>query len=99
MKFNTPFTWLEFRPRPKKDGLHDSGYRYIDLVGVAKVNGEEVRTQLHQWADVVTFEGGATIDVTEEGTIRIRPWLHRGWTTPDDVFSSSAAFEPVPRNK
>ena len=63
--------WIEFVPRPKKDGLHDSGYRFIRLVGVDAENG---RHDLGEWHDHLIVEPQCNIDVTEDGTIRIMPW-------------------------
>lgn len=91
------FHWLEFNFRPKKEGLHDSGYRFIRLVAVTRAKqGGVTRTPLHQWADHVVLNGPVNIDVEANGTIRIMPWDHPGWTTNhDDHFYSSAMFDPV----
>ena len=94
----TAFRWLEFKPRPKKDGLHDSGYRFIQLTGVNFAeNHGEIRTPLHQWSDHVVLNGPVNIDVEADGTIRIMPWLAKGWISQngDGHFYSSAMFDPV----
>jgi len=93
------YQWLEFSPRPKKDGIHDSGYRYIRLVGVyVDDDGNEVREDLHQWSDHVVFHSTVNIDVTKPGVIRIMPWggtkqrfIHYDGT----FFSSSAMIHPA----
>lgn len=64
--------WIEFKPRPKTDGLHDSGYRFIKLTGV-DTDGE--RHDLGEWHDHLIVEPGCNIDVEEDGTIRIMPWI------------------------
>lgn len=87
------FSWLEFQPRPKKDGLHDSGYRFIRLTGVTHVKGQgELRTPLHQWSDHVVLNGPVNIDVEADGTIRIMPWLHKNWISQDGTFYTSSAI-------
>lgn len=63
--------YIEFHPRPKKDGLHDSGYRFIRLVGVDKDGGEH---DLGEWHDHLIVEPECNIDVEPDGTIRIMPW-------------------------
>ena len=88
------FDWLEFRFRPKKDGLHDSGYRFIALTGVNRTDDGEDRAELHQWSDHVVLYGPTNIDVTAEGTIRIAPWSGGPWVNRDRTFISSAMFYP-----
>lgn len=91
------YRWLEFHPRPKKDGLHDSGYRYIRLVGAYVDEEGEIHTEdLHQWSDHVLLYGPTNIDVTEDGVIRIMSWTAGGgWITTDHGwFPSSAMFYP-----
>ncbi len=88
------FEWLEFRPRPKKDGLHDSGYRFIALTGVNRTDDGEQRTELHQWSDHVVLYGPTNVDVTADGTIRIMPWSGGPWINRDRSFFSSAEFHP-----
>jgi hypothetical protein len=99
MTRSTEYRWLEFYPKPKKDGLHDSGYRYIRLVGVWIEDGEEKREELHQWSDHVLLNGPVNIDVTEDGVIRIMPWLTKGkggWVHYDsNFFYSTAEFHPA----
>lgn len=63
--------WIEFKPRPKKDGLHDSGYRFIQLTGV---DDDGNRHDLGEWHDHLIVEPGCNIDVEPDGTIRIMPW-------------------------
>lgn len=80
--------YIKFRPRPKKDGLHDSGYRFIELIGVG-VDGAEY--DCGGWHDHVILEPPCNIDVEPDGTIRIMPWggspffyddeLSRFWTS------------------
>lgn len=103
------FDWIEFHPKPKKDGLHDSGYRYIRLVGVKKREDEKGnrlgngldKTELNQWSDHVVINGfasefgGANIDVEADGTIRIMPWAETGLEIEADSFYSSAEIKVV----
>lgn len=95
------YDWLEFEIRPEEDGLHDSGYRFIKLTGVKRVqqaNGEYKleKTDLHQWSDHVLLYGVTNIDVEPDGTIRIATWGQGGgWVTRDEgmgFFPSSAEF-------
>ncbi len=88
-----PYIWLEVKMRPKKDGMHDSGYRFIQVTGVSRgerVN-EWVRTPLHQWADHLALYGVANIDFTEDGVMRIMchdragGWVDQGWTGGSDA--------------
>jgi hypothetical protein len=85
------FTWIEFDPRPLKDGLHDSGYRYIRLTGVTP---EKRRVELGQWHDALHLSLPTTMDVTREGTIRIM--CERGHFVYDgrDLWVSSAFIDP-----
>lgn len=52
--------WIEFKPRPKKDGLHDSGYRFIALTGVDKDGN---RHQMGEWHDHLIVEPKCNIEV------------------------------------
>lgn len=79
--------YIEFRPRPKKDGLHDSGYRFIQLTGV---DDDGNRHDLGEWHDHLVVEPACNIDVEPDGTIRIMPWdgseflfdpLQKFWTS------------------
>ena len=80
----TEYAWLEWKYRPLREGLHDSGYRYIQVAGVViemlpASDGELVQQQtrysLHQWADHIIVEGSVNMDVEPNGTMRIMPWL------------------------
>lgn len=90
------FDWLEFHPRPESDGLHDSGYRFISVVGVTvNEDGELTKTQLHEWADHVVLAGVTNIDVQSDGTIRLMPNFSRsGWKVQSGWgwFGSDAMF-------
>ena len=92
------FDWLEVDKRPLKDGIHDSGFRYITIVGVTIEGGREVRTDLHQWSDHIMFNSfidpysGVNIDFTRDGTMRIMPWGGGKWKMDGDKFYSSAMF-------
>ena len=98
------YDWLEFKYRPLKDGLHDSGYRFIQLTGAwyerdesGNRVGEPKKEPLHQWSDHVVLEGPVNIDVERDGTIRIMHWpSRRGWVNRDGEamhYLSSAMFE------
>ncbi len=89
------YDWLDFSYRPLKDGLHDSGYRFIKLVGVTITDDGEEREDLNQWADHVLLSGITNIDVTADGTIRLMSYLSQGhWINTFQGFSegSSAMF-------
>ena len=89
------YDWLEFNYRPLKDGLHDSGYRFIKLVGVTIIDDGEEREELNQWADHVLLTGITNIDVTKDGTIRLMSYLSQGrWINNFQGFpgGSSAMF-------
>lgn len=93
------FDWIEFYPRPKKDGLHDSGYRYIQLTGVRwpehptlAERGALEKVELNQWADHVLLFGAINIDVEPDGTIRLMNWSHPGRWTHDGFMGSTAQF-------
>ncbi len=93
------YDWLEFSYRPLKDGLHDSGYRFIKLIGVTmsdKRDGTIHQEELHQWADHLVLTGSANIDVTRDGTIRIMSWGNQGgWKVPrswSGYYGSDAMF-------
>ena len=91
------YDWLEFSYRPLKDGLHDSGYRYIKLVGVTmspERDGTVEKAELHQWADHVMLAGITNIDVTRDGTIRLMQWGSRsgGWVNSWGGFYGSDAM-------
>lgn len=78
----TEFRYLIFRPRPKKDGLHDAGYRFIALTGV---DMEGNHHELGQWHDHLLIEVPCNIDVEPDGTIRIaRKFGPRGFWLDDD---------------
>lgn len=64
--------YIKFIPRPIEDGLHDSGYRYIKLVGVDL----ETKTEydLGEGHDHLIVDPPCNIDVEPDGTIRIMPW-------------------------
>ena len=80
--------YIKFQPRPKKDGLHDSGYRYIRLIGVGKDNHQEY--DLGEWHDHLIVEPSCNIDVEDDGTIRIMPWSGtKFWYDPDSKFFTS----------
>jgi hypothetical protein len=64
--------YIKFQPRPKRDGLHDSGYRFIRLVGVDEDRAEH---DLGEWHDHLVVEPACNIDVEPDGTIRIMPWF------------------------
>ncbi len=94
------FTHIELSYRPLKDGLHDSSFRFLRLIGVTP-NGS--RIPLHQWADHALFHGPVNIDVTRAGELRIMPWFGKGhggdkrglWVDEDadeGTFFSSAMF-------
>ena len=94
------YLWLEVKMRPKKDGMHDSGYRFIQVTGVSR--GEDViepvwiRTPLHQRADHLTLYGVANIDFTEDGTMRIMCHDRAGgWVTQGWIEGSDAEFRSV----
>lgn len=93
------YDWIEFVPRPKKDGLHDSGYRYIKGYGVryerGKAEGEPCRDPLWEWADHVDFRCPTNWDVTAEGVIRAMPRgaafrVYGDWWGSDGEVHSSA---------
>jgi hypothetical protein len=50
---------------------HESGYRYIRLVGV---DASDNRYDLGEWHDHLVVEPKCNIDVTESGVMRIMPW-------------------------
>ena len=89
--FKVPLRWIEFRPRPKKDGLHDSGYRFIELVGV-DAKGE--RWDLGAWHDLLDVEAPCSIDVTADGTIRFMPRKEQFWYDGRTLWVSSANIDP-----
>lgn len=90
------FQWIEIDPRPLKDGLHDSGYRFLRLTGVSlDQDGKEVRTPLHQWSDHAIFLGPVNIDTTSDGRMRIMLWSQGQWDCEDarhGLFVSTAVF-------
>lgn len=81
--------WIEFVPRPKKDGLHDSGYRFIRLIGI-DMDGES--HDLGEWHDHLIVEPKCNIDVTADGTIRIMPWGRTRFTYNGREFFTSTAW-------
>lgn len=102
------YDWLEIKMRPKIDGLHDSGYRFIQITGVAlDENRDEIRTPLNQWSDHVLFTNfmdeyqGVNIDFTADGVMRIMGW--GGAVLTDDmsygVYGSTAWFRARERTE
>lgn len=88
------YDWVEIKCRRKKDGLHDSGYRFIQVTGVRRRKaGKLVKKPLHQWSDHVLFNGPVNIDFEPDGTMRIMPSAG-GPLVPDveNLFCSSALF-------
>lgn len=92
------FDWIEFDFRPKKDGLHDSGYRYIRLNGVRRMENPVLaergileKVELNQWSDHVLLFGAVNIDVEPDGTIRLANWADSRWTH-DGFLGSTAQF-------
>jgi hypothetical protein len=82
--------YFEFIPRPKKDGLHESGYRYIQLVGVTH---SRERIDCGGWHDHLLSEVPVNIDVEPDGTIRIMPAMGtRFWVDAIDMFWGSTAW-------
>ena len=102
MTERTTYHWLEFDWRPLKDGLHDSGYRFLRVRGAKwdRKNSEIEYDELHQWADHITLMGPVNIDVTRDGVIRIMPWWgnagEHGWVNQygHRFFGSDAMFDP-----
>ena len=87
------YDWLEFSYRPLKDGLHDSGYRYIKVVGVTMTADGVEEEELHQWADHVLLNGITNIDVTKDGTIRLMCYIGQGgWREQMRGFHGSDAM-------
>lgn len=63
------FKWVEYRPRPKKEGLHDSGYRFLDVYGI---EADGTRVPISGYADHIWIRApGANLDVTPEGVHRV----------------------------
>jgi hypothetical protein len=86
----TELKYIKFEPRPKKDGLHDSGFRHIRLIGVDKVGGE---IDLGEWHDHLVVEPSCNIDVEPDGTIRIMPWsTTKFYADKDNKWFSSTAW-------
>lgn len=92
------FRWVEVKPKPKKAGLHDSGYRFLQVVGVT-VDGK--RVDLGEWHDVVHFgmtePASIDLDVTEDGAWRF--FSLRGDLQADGIDLSSLCLEVVRRSK
>lgn len=65
----TEFDWLEWKYAGPND-LHDSGYRYLMVVGVL----DDKKYALHTSADHITIYGSVNMDVTAEGIVRIMSW-------------------------
>ena len=84
------FRWVEFKHRPKRDGLHDSGYRFLRVVGV-RPDGQRVET--HEWADHIYFNSPTNVDVEADGTIRVMARNSEGWSEPSYYYQSDAEFE------
>ena len=90
------FVWVEFAYRPKKDGLHDSGYRFLRVTGVRRLDdGSIEKVETHEWADHIAFYGPSNIDVEPDGTIRVMARAGEGWIEPDYYWASDAEFYPV----
>ena len=97
----SPYLWLEVKMRSRRDGMHDSGYRFIQVTGVSREEDsiELIRTSLHQWADHLTLYGVANIDFTEDGVMRVMcydhagGWVSQGWTEGSDAEFRSADVE------
>lgn len=79
------FDCIEFKPRPKKEGLHESGYRYINVIGVKIIKkGKIEKKKIAEWVDNITFSKDISnktkredypywniaIDCAEDGTLR-----------------------------
>ncbi len=89
------FEWVEFAYRPKKDGLHDSGYRFLCVTGVRRLDdGTTEKVVTHQWADHIVFYGPSNIDVEPDGTIRVMARAGDGWAEPPYYHQSDAEFYP-----
>ena len=82
------YRWVEIKPRPLKDGLHDSGYRFLRTYGG---NAGVDPVEMHTHADHAQFFGAVNIDVTRDGTFRV---MGHGWRIPDYLYSSDAEFYP-----
>ena len=86
------FDWIEIIPRPLKDGLHDSGYRFLRTIG-GVVGGDPV--EMHEWADHVQFQGAVNIDVTRAGVLRVMGRMGGGgWKEPKHLYVSDGEFFP-----
>ena len=89
------FEWVEFAYRPKKDGLHDSGYRFLRVTGVRRLDDKTTeKVETHEWADHIAFYGPLNIDVEPDGTIRVMARAADGWAEPPYYYSSDAEFYP-----
>ena len=86
------FDWVELTARPLKDGLHESGYRFLRTTG-GHHNADSV--EMHEWADHAVFYGGVNIDVTRDGTFRVMPRGSTAWEEPDYLYASDAEFYPT----
>lgn len=102
------FDWISFKPLPKKEGLHDSGYRFIEVTGWVRGSASDkpVPTVLGRFCDHITVGGrpsgfgpspvGVGIDVEADGTQRVflrdGDFKFRADRTP---FYSDACFEVV----
>jgi len=83
------FEWIEFAYRPKKDGLHDSGYRFLRVTGVRRLDdGTTEKVETHGWADHIAFYGPLNIDVEPDGTIRVMARASDGWAEPPYYYHS-----------
>jgi hypothetical protein len=65
----TEFDWLEWHYAEPNDPLHDSGFRYLSVVGVVG----DVKHHLGSSADHIQVYGGVNMDVTMQGVMRIMP--------------------------
>ena len=87
----TEFDWIEWGWDPDSNDLHDSGYRYLTVMGV--VGG--VKHYLGTAADHIQVYGGVNMDVTAEGVMRIMPntgklrVLFPGFMGSDALFATT----------
>ena len=86
------YQWIEIKPRPLKDGLHDSGYRFLRTAGASN-NTEPV--EMHEWADHIAFYGPVNIDVTRDGIFRVMGRGASEWQEPKHLYQSDGEFSPV----
>lgn len=66
------FDYITFKAKSKKNGLHDSGFRFIEVYGVTRTGKKGFKKILiSNKADNIRLDGIVSIDVTEDGTQRI----------------------------